>query len=121
MSEYFCKDCSNNNHGWCTIKKRNKLKEIGFCDTKNINIESSISKQITKPIDEDKEEDILLTANKDKQQQKQEDTEYLIQLLKDRLKLQSNIKTGLIPGSKIVNISLVLDNTELSTIELNIR
>lgn len=35
MKNYLCKDCKNNNHGWCTVNKRNKLKEVTVCDNRN--------------------------------------------------------------------------------------
>lgn len=31
---YLCKDCVNNNSGWCIIKKKQGLKDIIDCDTK---------------------------------------------------------------------------------------
>lgn len=38
--DYICKDCTNNNHGWCNVLKRNKLKEIETCTNKNKTINS---------------------------------------------------------------------------------
>lgn len=35
MKNYLCKDCINNNHGWCPIQNRNKLKEITVCSYKD--------------------------------------------------------------------------------------
>lgn len=32
---YLCKDCVHNNHGWCKVLKRNKLKEIDKCAVKD--------------------------------------------------------------------------------------
>lgn len=32
---YLCKNCINNNHGWCKALKRNKLKEIDKCAMKD--------------------------------------------------------------------------------------
>lgn len=32
---YLCKNCINNNHGWCKALKRNKLKEIEKCEMKD--------------------------------------------------------------------------------------
>lgn len=33
--DYFCRDCIHNNYGWCKILKRNKLKEINSCESKD--------------------------------------------------------------------------------------
>lgn len=34
--EYLCKDCGNNNHGWCTVKRMNGLKGITECKSKTV-------------------------------------------------------------------------------------
>ena len=36
--DYYCKDCANNNHGWCPIIKQNGLKEINNCKKKIMKI-----------------------------------------------------------------------------------
>lgn len=36
MRDYLCKDCPNNNNGWCTVKKCQGLKSITECEHKDI-------------------------------------------------------------------------------------
>lgn len=40
MANYICKECENNNHGWCKIKSRNKLKEIKECKDRHVKDDS---------------------------------------------------------------------------------
>ena len=35
--DYLCKDCDNNNHGWCNYLKKNGLKDITNCSEKKVN------------------------------------------------------------------------------------
>lgn len=34
MKDYFCKDCPENNNGWCKLHKKQGLKNIEFCPDK---------------------------------------------------------------------------------------
>lgn len=54
MAEYICKDCENNNHGWCKVKLRNKLKEIKECEDKRIKgyLSEAGQKEYNKTVDE---------------------------------------------------------------------
>lgn len=35
MSRVLCKECKNNNHGWCNVRKTNKLKDLITCEYKD--------------------------------------------------------------------------------------
>lgn len=47
MADYICKGCTNNNNGWCTIKKQQGLKQIKDCTDKNIESESFPQNEVT--------------------------------------------------------------------------
>lgn len=32
MSRVLCMECKNNNHGWCNVRKTNKLKDLITCE-----------------------------------------------------------------------------------------
>ena len=45
---YLCESCSNNNHGWCTVKKMNGLKKknIQRCSDHNLIAEEDNGKKV---------------------------------------------------------------------------
>ena len=47
--DYFCKDCSNNNNGWCNVRKCQGLKAITFCAHKNMEVMQPIKPKPVSP------------------------------------------------------------------------
>lgn len=113
--DYLCKDCENNNNGWCLIQKRNGLKEIAYCNHK-------IPKgfEIAKVID-NQNDDILSKANLSKQKEKEQDLNDLKKLLKENLTISLESSVGLIPGSKDIKISLNFKDEEISKVSFNVK
>lgn len=113
--EYYCKDCGYNNNGWCPKKKKNGLKDI----TAN-NCNDKILEQNIDEIEIELEDDILDIAKKSKVIESVEDQK-ILDILKNHLHLESESRTGLIPGSKIVTITLMIDDEPISDIDFLTR
>ena len=114
--DYYCKDCANNNHGWCPIIRQNGLKDIDNCKKK-----VPIGYKIAPVIDSKKEndEDILSVARQNKEKEKQIEIENIKEIIKNNLSMTISNEIGLIPGSKKVVIKLKFDDDEISRVEFN--
>ena len=113
--DYFCKNCKNNNYGWCSIVKRNNLKEINNC------IYKEEIGEIIDPIDKPLEDDIIAQANEYKEEKKTEEKNLIKEVLKENLRISLTANAGLVPGSKKINISIFFDNEKIDDINFNIK
>jgi hypothetical protein len=131
--DYYCKDCGHNNNGWCPKKKKNGLKDITAKDCNEKTLEKNIDGI---EIEIEVEDDILSKANKEMACTKQSlcddidkvndvaqslKNKEMLDFLKEHLRLDSDTRSGLIPGSKIVTVTLMIDDEPISDIDFLTR
>lgn len=112
--DYFCKDCGNNNNGWCPILKRNGLKDIETCNYKKSKIN-----MIVMPGANYEEEDILVQAAKEKHQENKNDS--LLEEVKTKLWLDISEEKSVYPGKKRITISLKYEDEVISDIDFDVK
>lgn len=116
VTNYYCKDCLENNNGWCPRLKMNGLKEITkeMCEAaggSKISKFGGAERNIPIPKDPD---DILAKAHQEMAAtsvkeaiQDNEEKKKMIKLLKNSLSLESDYRV--IDGTRITTVTLLFD------------
>ena len=124
---YHCKDCKENNNGWCTILKMNGLKEITqeMCEAAGGNKVSKFgvvtpvaTKQVIALVDED---DMIEKAKNEVLGKPVSERQQEILELLGELRLDSDTREGETPGSVIVTVTLYHEDTPITDTDFYVQ